>query len=64
MHGEPFSAFIAPMRQTARFCGMRWHAPFVVHGAHRIPEHELRDRGERYRALLVSLLNEAEAAHA
>ena len=34
MHNRPFEDFIAPIEQTARFCGMDWQAPFVVHGAH------------------------------
>ncbi len=34
MHQRPFEDFIAPIEQTARFCGMDWQPPFVVHGAH------------------------------
>lgn len=64
MHGEPFEAFVAPMRQTARFCGMEWLEPLFVHGAHRISEHELREQGERYRAALVALLPGEEATRA
>jgi len=33
MHGHPFSSYVAPMEQTARFCGMHWETPFVVHDA-------------------------------
>lgn len=35
LHGAPFEAYLAPFRQTARFCGMPWEAPLVLHGAHR-----------------------------
>jgi glutathione-regulated potassium-efflux system ancillary protein KefF len=34
VHGRPFADFVAPLEQTARFCGMRWLAPYVVHGGH------------------------------
>ena len=33
-HGRPFADFVAPLEQTARFCGMHWLAPYVVHGGH------------------------------
>jgi glutathione-regulated potassium-efflux system ancillary protein KefF len=33
-HGHPFEVFIAPMRQTACFCGMHWLEPIIVHDAH------------------------------
>lgn len=64
MHGERFEAFTAPMRQTARFCGMQWLEPFVVHGAHRVGEHALRSAGERYRAQLVALGARETTIHA
>lgn len=33
-HGRLFADFVAPLEQTARFCGMRWLEPYVVHGGH------------------------------
>lgn len=36
MHLRPFADFVAPIEQTARFCGMEWQAPFIVHGAHQL----------------------------
>ncbi len=33
-HTRPFSDFIPPIEQTARFCGMRWLPPHVVYGGH------------------------------
>jgi glutathione-regulated potassium-efflux system ancillary protein KefF len=33
-HGRPFADFVAPLEQTARFCGMHWLVPYVVHGGH------------------------------
>ena len=47
MHGHPFDAFVPAVSQTARFCGMRWVPPFVVHGSHRIGEEELRTRRDK-----------------
>ena len=32
-HGRPFDDFLAPFRQTAALCGMRWLPPHVLHGA-------------------------------
>lgn len=40
-HAHAFDAFAPAMEQTARFCGMRWLEPFVLHGAHIIPDEEL-----------------------
>jgi glutathione-regulated potassium-efflux system ancillary protein KefF len=33
MHAHAFADFAPPIEQTARFCGMRWETPYVVHGA-------------------------------
>jgi glutathione-regulated potassium-efflux system ancillary protein KefF len=52
-HERPFAAYVAPIEQTARYCGMRWLDPLVVHGAHRIPEAELAAAGERLRERLA-----------
>lgn len=41
-HGHPFEAFVPVVEQTARFCGMRWLEPVSIHGAHHIPDEELR----------------------
>ena len=51
--------FLAPFDQTAHLCGMRFLAPFVVHGALRqeTPE-ELRANAAAYVELLVALRDE------
>jgi glutathione-regulated potassium-efflux system ancillary protein KefF len=41
-HGHAFSAFVPVVEQTARYCGMNWLEPFVVHGAHIISDDELQ----------------------
>lgn len=37
-HGRPFADFIAPIEQTARYCGMHWLAPHVVYAGHTVSE--------------------------
>jgi glutathione-regulated potassium-efflux system ancillary protein KefF len=51
-HGHEFGAFVPVVEQTARYCGMNWLPPFIVHGAHLVPESELREAGARLRARL------------
>jgi glutathione-regulated potassium-efflux system ancillary protein KefF len=63
-HAFPFEAFMPVVQQTARFCGMTWLEPLVLHGAHRISLEELRAFAARYRARLESLVNDDEAPHA
>jgi glutathione-regulated potassium-efflux system ancillary protein KefF len=41
LHAHPFPSFVPPIEQTARFCGMHWEAPHVVHGADDLDEAEL-----------------------
>lgn len=55
MHAHAFSTYEPPIRQTARFCGMQWLEPIVVHGAHKVAESELRTCAARYRARLEEL---------
>jgi glutathione-regulated potassium-efflux system ancillary protein KefF len=47
-HGRPFSDFAAAIEQTARFCGMAWQPPFVVHGASAIDEARLAHYAQRF----------------
>lgn len=60
MHNHPFASFVPPVEQTARFCGMRWEPPLIVHGAHRLSDQELHLAAARYRERIVAL----EAGHA
>ena len=55
MHAHRFEAFVPAVRQTARFCGMIWQDPIVVHGAHRVAGDELTKAGRAYRERLVQL---------
>ena len=40
-HGHAFDAFEPVVRQTARYCGLEWLPPHVVHGAHLISDSQL-----------------------
>lgn len=58
-HGRPFADYTHAIEQTARFCGMHWAPPFVLHGGHRLDAaaraeagHELRRQAQE---LLASL---------
>jgi glutathione-regulated potassium-efflux system ancillary protein KefF len=56
MHAYPFEAYVPVVEQTARFCGMHWEPPIVVHGAHRIPESELEQTAAAYRERVLALM--------
>jgi glutathione-regulated potassium-efflux system ancillary protein KefF len=55
MHDHGFEAFVPVVKQTARFCGMVWQEPIVVHGAHKIDDRALDAHAERYRSRLIEL---------
>jgi glutathione-regulated potassium-efflux system ancillary protein KefF len=55
IHNDAFDSFIAPIEHTARFCGMDFQRPLVLHGAQRASERRLRELGSQYRDLLISL---------
>jgi len=51
-HEHPFAAFAPVVEQTARYCGMRWLDPFILHGAHAISDEELAHAALRLRERL------------
>ncbi len=57
----PLDDYLKPWRQSARLCGMRWAAPFVVHDAERIDDAALDDHCARYRDWLAARVAEAAA---
>jgi glutathione-regulated potassium-efflux system ancillary protein KefF len=59
LHQHAFEAFAAPIEQTARYCGLRWLAPFVLHDAEDLTEPELLAAGRRLRARLDAREKEA-----
>jgi len=60
MHGHPFSAFVPAVEQTARFCGMTWEPPLVLHGAHRVTDSALAATAADYRSRLERLIDDLE----
>ena len=46
---------LAPLEQTARLCGMRYLAPFVVHGTHSLSEADIERHRLDYHAVLEAL---------
>jgi len=59
VHRHPFEAFVPVMEMTARYCGMHWLEPIVVHGAHQIDSAALQSHARRYRAALEAFAEEA-----
>jgi glutathione-regulated potassium-efflux system ancillary protein KefF len=49
-HRHSFDTFTPVVEQTARYCGMNWLAPFVVHGAHEVAAQSLGESGRALRA--------------
>jgi glutathione-regulated potassium-efflux system ancillary protein KefF len=52
-HGHPFDAFVPPVQQIARFCGMNFLPPLVVYGSHQLAQEALQRHADAYRALLT-----------
>lgn len=50
---------LRPFEQTARFCGMRWLPPHVVHGTHALGPTELEAAAAEWRECLASLADPA-----
>jgi glutathione-regulated potassium-efflux system ancillary protein KefF len=56
MHEHPFADFVLPVEETARFCGMHWEPPQVVHGAHQISDAQLDSQAQALRRRLLDWL--------
>jgi glutathione-regulated potassium-efflux system ancillary protein KefF len=52
-HQRPFADFAAPIEQTAKFCGMTWLPPVLLHGAHVVDEAALHVVAEAFKARLM-----------
>lgn len=53
IHQLPFADFEAPIRQTARFCGMVWEKPLTLFGADAIAADELAAAALAFRERLL-----------
>lgn len=54
LHGHAFDAFLPPLRQMARYCGMHWQEPLILHAARRADPASLEAHIAHYRHLLES----------
>ena len=65
MHAYPFATYMPVVEQTARFCGMHWEPPYVVHGADGLDDARLAQHAAGVARLLSSWGgHEATAAEA
>lgn len=51
----PMQDFLRPLEETARYCGLKWAEPFVLHGAEAVDPAGLEAGTARYRRRLESL---------
>jgi glutathione-regulated potassium-efflux system ancillary protein KefG len=56
-NGRTVEELLAPLRQTARLCGMRWHTPFVLYETHTLDTDKARRTGYAYRHFLEGLVD-------
>lgn len=54
-HHHPFEAYAPVVEQTARYCGMEWLEPHIVHGAHLVDDATLEARALALRARLEAV---------
>lgn len=52
IHHYAFEDMLRPIEQTARFCGMNFLTPLVLHGGHDLPRAKINAHAARYRQLL------------
>jgi len=52
IHHNSFEDLIRPIEQTARFCGMHFLPPLVLHGGHGLPQEVVDAHAARYRRFL------------
>jgi glutathione-regulated potassium-efflux system ancillary protein KefF len=62
VHARPFAHYVPVVEQTARFCGMAWEPPLVLHGAHRVSDQALAEQAVQYRTRMEALLRDAGEA--
>jgi putative NADPH-quinone reductase len=52
IHYYPLKELIRPIEQTARFCGMRFLSPLLLHGGHTLPAEVIEAHALAYRRTL------------
>ena len=58
-HAHEFQSFVPVVEQTARYCGMNWLEPLIVHGSHLVADEALLEAGARLRGRLESAVAKA-----
>lgn len=51
----PINDFLRPLEQTARYCGLKWAEPFVLHGRDAMDPGRLEAGARRYRDRIEAL---------
>jgi glutathione-regulated potassium-efflux system ancillary protein KefF len=64
MHGRSLHEFLPVVEHVARYCGMQWAPPFVVHAGHHASAAERADYEARLRAQWQALAQGKEGAGA
>jgi glutathione-regulated potassium-efflux system ancillary protein KefF len=64
IHAHPFASFVPVIKQTARFCGMQWEPPHVVHGSTAIDDTRLAAHIEAIGTRLAPWRTAPAASHA
>jgi putative NADPH-quinone reductase len=55
-HHHDFEVFVPVMEETARYCGLAWQDPFMLHGAHLVSDEQLLAAGVGLRARIEALV--------
>lgn len=55
LHARPFADYLPQFEQTAALCGMRWEAPLILHGAHRVDDAAVAEHVAAFTARLRAL---------
>ena len=53
-NAHPIDTYLLPYRQTARYCGMRFLPPLLLHGAHQVEEADIVQHARSFAARLAS----------
>ncbi|MEM9051412.1 MAG: NAD(P)H-dependent oxidoreductase [Bacteroidota bacterium] len=57
-HDHTLNELLAPLRQTAKLCKMKFLPPFAVHGSHGVQEDEVLEHKEKFLRLLDFMIND------
>lgn len=62
MHRRPFDDFVAPIEQTARYCGMLWQPPMILHAVHAYSDAEMLEAQAKLAHRLEQMLSPSKDA--